>query len=127
MSIPTTSARSTPSSGSRKAFPSLDAALAWGEFDAITNVTPDSIHHPTTMAALAAGKHVFCEKPLATDYGRAMEMTEAAETAGLINMVNLSYRNVAELHKARELVAAGTDRHRQAHRGVVSPGLGRGA
>ena len=37
-----------------------------------------------------------------------MEMTEAAERPGLINMVNLSYRNVAELHKARELVAAGT-------------------
>src|SRR5215217_4274024 len=46
-----------------RGFGSLDAALAWGEFDAIANVTPDSIHHPTTMAALNAGKHVFCEKP----------------------------------------------------------------
>ena len=73
-----------------------------------TNVTPDSIHHPTTMAALAAGKHVFCEKPLATDYAKALEMTEAAETAGLINMVNLTYRNVAELQKARELVPPAT-------------------
>jgi predicted dehydrogenase len=60
------------------------------------------------MAVIAAGKHVFCEKPLATDYGKAMEMTEAAERAGLINMVNLTYRNVAELHKAREIIAAGT-------------------
>jgi predicted dehydrogenase len=94
--------------GIGKGFPSLDAALEWGGFDAITNVTPDSIHHPTTMKAIAAGKHVFCEKPLATDYARAMEMTEAIERAGLINMVNLSYRNVAELHKARELIAAGT-------------------
>jgi predicted dehydrogenase len=94
--------------GVARRFSSFDAALAWGEFDAVTNVTPDAIHHPTTMKAIAAGKHVFCEKPLATDYGRAMEMTEAAERAGLINMVNLTYRNVAELHKARELVAAGT-------------------
>ena len=48
-------------------FASLDAAIAWGEFDAVANVTPDSIHHATSIAALKAGKHVFCEKPLATD------------------------------------------------------------
>lgn len=88
-------------------FGSLDAALSWGEFDAVANATPDAIHHPTTIAALKAGKHVFCEKPLATDYAKAMEMTETAEEAGLINMVNLTYRNVAELQKARELVTAG--------------------
>jgi len=88
-------------------FASLDAALVWGEFDAVDNVTPDSIHHPTTLAALAAGKHVFCEKPLAPTYPAALEMVEAAEKSGLINMVNLTYRNVAELHKAREIIAAG--------------------
>lgn len=88
-------------------FASIDAAIEWGRFDAVTNVTPDAIHHPTTMALIAAGKHVFCEKPLATDYPKAQEMTEAAERAGLINMVNLTYRNVAELHKARELIQAG--------------------
>ena len=53
---------------SPKRFTSLDEAIAWGEFDAATNVTPDSIHHPTTLALLAAGKHVFCEKPLAENY-----------------------------------------------------------
>lgn len=89
-------------------FSSIDAAIAWGEFDAVTNVTPDAIHYPTTMALIAAGKHIFCEKPLATDYAKAIAMTEAAEKAGLINMVNLTYRNVAELHKAREIIAAGT-------------------
>jgi predicted dehydrogenase len=90
-----------------KRFGSLSEALEWGEFDAVTNVTPDSVHYGTTLAAIAAGKHVFCEKPLATDYGKATEMTEAAEKAGLINMVNLTYRNVAELHKAREIIASG--------------------
>lgn len=94
--------------GIERRFPTLEAALAWGEFDALDNITPDGIHHPTTLQALAAGKHVFCEKPLAPDYARAIEMTEAAEKAGLINMVNLTYRNVAELHKAREIIAAGT-------------------
>ncbi|MDB5506769.1 MAG: oxidoreductase [Devosia sp.] len=93
--------------GMAQGFTSLDAALAWGEFDAVANVTPDAIHHPTSLAAIAAGKHVFCEKPLATDFAKAMEMTEAAEKAGLINMVNLTYRNVAPLQKAREIVMSG--------------------
>jgi predicted dehydrogenase len=94
--------------GIERRFASLDAALEWGAFDAVDNVTPDAIHHPTTLAALAAGKHVFCEKPLAPNHALAMEMVDAAEKAGVINMVNLTYRNVAELHKARELIAAGT-------------------
>ena len=88
-------------------FASLDAALSWGEFDAVANVTPDSIHHPTSIAALKAGKHVFCEKPLATDAAKAFEMVEVAEASGLINMVNLTYRNVAQLQKAREIVLSG--------------------
>ena len=89
--------------GIERGFGSLDAALAWGEFDAVANVTPDSVHHPTTIAALKAGKHVFCEKPLATDYAKALEMTETAERAGLVNMVNLTYRNVAQLQKVLNL------------------------
>jgi len=90
-----------------KGFSSLDDALAWNEFDAIANVTPDAIHHPTTLAAIRAGKHVFCEKPLATDAAKAMEMTEAIEQAGLIGMVNLTYRNSPALQKGRQMVLAG--------------------
>ena len=90
-----------------RGFASLDAALEWGAFDAVANVTPDAIHHPTSIAALRAGKHVFCEKPLATDFAKALEMTEIAEASGLVNMVNLTYRNVAQLQKAREIVLSG--------------------
>jgi predicted dehydrogenase len=90
-----------------KAFGSLDEAIAWGRFDAAANVTPDSAHHATTLKLLAAGKHVFCEKPLAENYPKALEMTEAAEKAGLVNMVNLTYRNVAQIQKARAMVQAG--------------------
>ncbi|MEO5807809.1 Gfo/Idh/MocA family oxidoreductase [Devosia sp.] len=90
-----------------RGFASLEAALAWGEFDAIANVTPDSVHYATSMAAIAAGKHVFCEKPLATDHGKAVEMTEAAEKAGIVAMVNLTYRNVAQLQRARAIVQSG--------------------
>jgi predicted dehydrogenase len=58
-------------------FSSLDEALAWDQFDAVTNVTPDRAHHPTTMRLTEAGKHQFCEKPLAETYEKAIEMTEA--------------------------------------------------
>lgn len=88
-------------------FATTEAALAWGEFDAVTNVTPDAAHYDTTMACIAAGKNVMCEKPLATNYDHAAEMADAAERAGIVAMVNLSYRNVAELHAARDLVLSG--------------------
>jgi predicted dehydrogenase len=90
-----------------RAFTSLEDAIAWGEFDAVANVTPDSAHHSTTMQCLAAGKHVFCEKPLATNYHDAVEMAETAENANLVGMVNLTYRNVAQLQTARRLVTSG--------------------
>ncbi len=88
-------------------FASLNDAIAWGEFDAAANITPDAVHHATTMQLIEAGKHVFCEKPLAPNYQLALEMTEAIERAGLINMVNLRYRGLPVMQKARALVAAG--------------------
>ena len=93
--------------GIANSFGSLDNLVAWGKFDAITNVTPDAVHHPTTMKIIAAKKHVLCEKPLAENFALADEMASAAEKASLINMVNLSYRNEAALQKARQLIAAG--------------------
>ncbi len=91
-----------------KTFPSLEAAIEWGGFDAATNVTPDRIHYRTTLQLIAAGKHVLCEKPLAETYAEADEMATAAEKAGLIGMVNLTYRNVAPLQVARQMVLDGT-------------------
>lgn len=88
-------------------FATLHEAIAWGQFDAAANVTPDAVHYPTTMQLIAAGKHVFCEKPLATDYPRAKEMADAADAAGVMNMVNLTYRSSPAVQKARELVMSG--------------------
>ncbi len=93
--------------GIERSFTSVEEALAWGEFDAVANVTPDRIHHPTTMLAIAAGKHVFCEKPLATDATLAMEMTEAIEASGKVGMVNFTYRNSPALQKGRQMVLDG--------------------
>lgn len=88
-------------------FEDLISVLEWGAFDAACNATPDAAHMETTLALVAAGKHVFCEKPLAPSYPDAMRMVEAAEAAGLINMVNLTYRNSPALQKARAMVEAG--------------------
>ncbi len=98
-------------------FATLDAALDWGEFDAVTNVTPDAAHYATTMPILAAGKHILCEKPLATNAAQAQAMADAATQAGVVNMVNLSYRNVAALQQAAAMVrdgAIGRVRHFEA-------------
>lgn len=89
-------------------FTSLDEAIAWGAFDAVSNVTPDAVHHLTTMKIVAAGKPVLCEKPLAPTYPLALEMTAAAEAAGIVNMVNLRYRGLPVMQKAHALVADGT-------------------
>lgn len=99
------------------AFGSLEDALAWDGFDAAVNSTPDPVHMPTTLALIAAGKPVFCEKPLALNAQDAMQMTEAAEAAGLVNMVNFTYRNAAAIQTARRMVESGeigTVRHVQA-------------
>ena len=103
--------------GIPQGFASVDEALKWSEFDAVTNVTPDAAHYATTLPFLAAGKHVLCEKPLATNAKDAAEMATAAAKAGVVNMVNLSYRNVPALQHAARMVrdgAIGTIRHFEA-------------
>jgi predicted dehydrogenase len=98
-------------------FASVQDAIAWGEFDAVTNVTPDAAHYATTLPFLAAGKHVLCEKPLATNAAHGTEMATAAAKAGVVSMVNLTYRNVPALQQAARMVrdgAIGSIRHFEA-------------
>jgi predicted dehydrogenase len=90
-----------------KYFTDLDEAIAWGEFDAATNVTPDAVHYATTMKLIEAGKPIMCEKPLAPSHAEALAMTEAAEKRGLVNMVNLRYRGLPVMQMARALVEDG--------------------
>jgi predicted dehydrogenase len=105
--MPGRAAEFSKSFGVANHFEDLDKAIAWGQFDAAANVTPDAIHYPTTMKLLAAKKHVLCEKPLAENFKLADEMARIADGSGLINMVNLTYRNVAAIHEARKLVTSG--------------------
>src|SRR5262249_50552689 len=61
--------------------------VARPDIDAVTITAPNVAHHPIAMAALAAGKHVFCEKPLAMNREQATEMRQAAEGSGRIHQV----------------------------------------
>jgi predicted dehydrogenase len=93
--------------GSALVFTDFKRLLAESSVDAISNVTPDNLHTPLSLQALAAGKHILCEKPLATNHADALRMVRAAKKAGVINMVNFSYRNSSALQKAAQLVRDG--------------------
>jgi len=88
-------------------FANVTEALDWGDFDAVSNVTPDGVHHATTIPLLEAKKHVLCEKPLASNFKDAQEMAEKAKSAGVVHSVNLSYREVPAMRHAAQLVADG--------------------
>jgi predicted dehydrogenase len=116
----------------------LDRMLSEVEMDAVTVVTTDAAHAPTTLKAVGKGLHVLCEKPLAVNYPDAKKMAHAACRKGVINMVNLSYRNSAAIHRAHELVqkgAVGSVKHVEAGylqgwlsgMDFASKGLGSGA
>ena len=81
--------------------------LAEAELDALDVVAPDTMHAEITLAALRAGCHVMCEKPLATTAVAARKMVRTAQRLGRVNMVNFAKRNGSALHKARTLIAEG--------------------
>jgi predicted dehydrogenase len=69
--------------------------------------TPGHTHRELAIAALEAGKHVLCEKPLANTLREAREMLEAARRAGTANMVCHNYRRVPAVQLAKRLVEEG--------------------
>jgi predicted dehydrogenase len=93
-----------------------EAATDWREviarddIDVVDIVTPGDTHAEIAIAALEAGKHVLCEKPLANSVSEAEAMTDAADRAaelGVRSMVGFTYRRVPAATFARDLVAAG--------------------
>ena len=80
------------------------------DIDIIDIVTPGDSHAEIAIAALEAGKHVMCEKPMSNTVAEAIAMTAAAEAAakkGVLAMVGYTYRRVPAATFARDLVAAG--------------------
>ncbi len=84
--------------------------IARDDIDVVDICTPGDTHMPIAVAALEAGKHVLCEKPLANSVAEAEAMTSAAEVAragGRRSMVAFNYRRVPALVLAHQLVAEG--------------------
>lgn len=75
--------------------------------DVVSITTPNTFHKEMTLAALAAGKHVHCEKPLSPTLADSLEMLEAAEKKGAVTQVGFNYIKNPLLKLARDMVAAG--------------------
>jgi len=75
--------------------------------DVVSITTPNVLHAPIALAAIAAAKHVHCEKPLAATAAQARDMVEAAERAGVTTQIGFNYLKNPLLTLARDIVASG--------------------
>lgn len=77
------------------------------DIDVIDITTPNDVHPEIALAAIAAGKHVYCEKPMANSAAEAKAMWDAAEAAGVVTMVGFNYLCSPIQAYARQLVQSG--------------------
>jgi predicted dehydrogenase len=88
------------------------------EIDVVDITAPNALHKEMALAAIAAGKHVYCEKPLAPLAADAREMAEAAEAAGVRTQVGFNYLCNPMLSLAREMIGGGELGEIRSYRGV---------
>jgi predicted dehydrogenase len=93
--------------GIAKAHGSYEALLEDTDVDAVYISLPNGMHHEWTMRALAAGKHVLCEKPYTRHPAEAVEAFDAAEAAGLVLMEAFMYRHHPQSATIQRLVRDG--------------------
>jgi len=82
------------------------SVIARPDLDAVVVSTPTKYHLDVAVAALRAGKHILCEKPLGRNVREAREMFEAAFQSRRVLKTGFNYRHMAHVRKARELLAA---------------------
>jgi predicted dehydrogenase len=100
-------AKSSGEAFSVPSFSDLKALIAATEPDAVILCTPPNTHRMLTEAALAAGVHVLCEKPLTLSLEDARAMVEAAEQAGCTLMMASKFRYVQEIIHAKGMIESG--------------------
>ncbi len=88
-------------------FDSLPDLLAEPRVDAVYISSTNQHHHAQVLAAAAAGKHVLCEKPLATDLDDAVEMERACRAAGVVLGTNHHLRNSGTIRAMQAVIASG--------------------
>jgi predicted dehydrogenase len=93
--------------GIPNAFTDYDAMLAMDGLDAVSIVTPAALHHEMVIKAVAAKKHIICEKPFAVNEAEAREMYDAIEGSGLTGVVAHEFRYSSGRSAAKELIDSG--------------------
>ena len=93
--------------GIPRVYTSLEAVLADADIDVVHLATPNHLHHPHAKAALLAGKHVVCEKPLAMTSAESAELVQLAAEKQLVNAVNFNIRMYPLAQQARSMVQSG--------------------
>src|SRR3954447_24199698 len=106
-SSPESARRAQAALGAERAFDSAEEMVVADGIDVVHICTPNHLHVPLAEAALAAGKHVILEKPIALDAESAQAITDAAIDAGKIAAVPFVYRYYPTVREARERVRAG--------------------
>lgn len=85
-----------------------NAMLARDDVDAVFIATPNALHAGESIAAAKAGKHVFCDKPLATSVADAYSVVQACEDEGVTLGLNFHYRHLPWVEEARKIISSGT-------------------
>jgi predicted dehydrogenase len=93
--------------GVPKAYGSYEELVADPDVHVVHNTTPNYLHVPVILAALARGKHVISDKPLATKVADASLLLDAATKAGVVHAVTFNYRGNPLVQQAREMIAGG--------------------
>ena len=106
-SDPERTARRAEANGVPRVFTDLDEAISKTGAVAVTIATPPNSHGPLTLAAIARGCHVICEKPFAKDTAEARAMLAAAERAGVIHLVGNEFRWLPERAIVARAIAEG--------------------
>src|SRR5262245_5366999 len=90
-----------------KAYGDFRALIADREIQVIHNCTPNVLHFEVSKAAIAAGKHIISEKPLARDSRESAALVTLAAKAGVVNAVDFNYRNYPLVQQMHAVVKSG--------------------
>jgi len=106
--VPTRRAEAARLAGGAAGFINCDELLRSSDVDAVLICTPSAQHAECAIAALSKRKHVYIEKPLASNLKQAESIVRAWEGTGLVGMCGFNYRHHPLYSEAREMVASGT-------------------
>jgi len=99
--------KASKQSGITATYADYNDVIRRDDVHAVVIATPNYLHAPITHAAVKAGKHVLCEKPIAMNFPEAVEMARAADAAGVRHMTAFTYRFVPAMQYMRHLVHSG--------------------